>query len=77
MHFKDKDGKTIIGLEGQLNCWTEDFEEQPTTPNPPEIQPADLSLPNYCKKLNMGGIRKAIVKLKNGKAAGGDTIPGE
>lgn len=29
------------------------------------------------KKLNMGRIKKATMKLKNGKEAGADNIPGE
>ena len=73
---KDKNGKTIIGKEGQLSRWAEHFEEllnRPTPPNPPppqkkkKIQPADLDLPINCEKPSRNEIRKAIMKLKNGK----------
>ena len=77
---KDKDGKTIIGKEGQLNRWAEHFEEllnRPTPPNPPDIQPADSDLPINWEKPSRDEIRKAIMKLKNGKAAGADNIPAE
>ena len=77
---KDKNGKTIIGKEGQLSRWAEHFEEllnRPTPPNPPEIQPADLDLPISCEKPSRIEIRKTIMKLKNGKAAGADNIPAE
>ena len=77
---KDKNGKTIIGKEGQLSRWAEHFEEllnRPTPRNPPEIQPADLDLPINCEKPSRNEIRKAIMKLKNGKAAGVDNIPSE
>ena len=50
---------------------------QPTLPNPPESQPADLALSINCKKLSQDGIRQAIIKLKNGKAAGAVNIPAE
>ena len=77
---KDKNGKTIIGKEGQFSRWAEHFAKMlngPTPSNPSEIQPADLDLPINCKKPSRNEIRKAIMKLKNGKAAGVDNIPSE
>ena len=76
---KDKNGKTIIG-KGQLSKWAEHFKEllnRPTPPKPPDIQLADLDLPINCEKVSRNEIRKAIMKLKNGKAAGADNIPAE
>lgn len=77
---KDKEGNTIMTKEGQLNRWAEHFEEllnRPPPPNPPDIQPAETDLPISCDIPSREEIRKAVQKLKNGKAAGPDNIPAE
>ena len=77
---KDKEGKTIMAEEEQLNRWAEHFEEllnRPSPLNPPDIQPAIADLPISGDRPNREEIRKAIQKLKSGKAAGPDNIPAE
>ena len=77
---KDKDGKTITGLDQQQERWAEYFEEllnRPTPPNPPDIQPAETDLPISCEKPTKLEIKQAIIQLKNGKASGPDNIPAE
>ena len=58
----------------------EHFEEllNRTAPqNPPDIPPADRTLPIDCNKPTKEEIRNAIRQLKKGKAAGPDNIPAE
>ena len=77
---KDRQGKTIMGKEDQLNRWAEHFEEllnRPSPSNQPDIQPAEVDLPINCDRPSRDEIRKAILQLKNGKAAGPDSIPAE
>ena len=50
----------------------------PTTyTKPPIIKEADVDLPVNCDKPTKEEIRRAIMKTKNGKAAGPDEIPAE
>lgn len=72
---KDKEGQVIMGLEQQLNRWTEHFEE--LLNRPPDIQAADVDLPIDCSKPTRDEIRRAIFRTKSGKAAGPDDIPAE
>ncbi|XP_043922942.1 uncharacterized protein LOC122798228, partial [Protopterus annectens] len=77
---KDKQGKTINSIEHQLKRWVEHFEEllnRPSPLNPPIIEPANEDLPINCEKPSKEEIRKAIIQMKNGKAAGPDNIPAE
>jgi hypothetical protein len=77
---KDKQGKTITGMDQQLNRWAEPFEELLNRPGPqdsPVIEPATVDLPIRCDKPTKEEIRKAITLMKNGKAAGPDDIPAE
>ncbi len=77
---KDKEGQVIMGLEQQLNRWTEHFEEllnRPAPASPPDIQAADVVLPIDCSKPTRDEIRRAILRTKSGKAAGPDDIPAE
>uniref|UniRef100_A0A452GGJ1 Endonuclease/exonuclease/phosphatase domain-containing protein n=1 Tax=Gopherus agassizii TaxID=38772 RepID=A0A452GGJ1_9SAUR len=77
---KDKQGKSITGIEQQMNRWAEHFEEllnRPAPPNPPDINPANEDLPINCDKPTRDEIRKAITMMKNRKAAGPDDIPAE
>jgi hypothetical protein len=52
-----------------LNC--------PTPETPPDIQLVEAELPISCDKPSKAEIRKTIMTLKNGKAAGLDDIPAE
>lgn len=66
-----------MGIEQQLNRWTEHFEEllnRPAPASPPDIQAADVDLPIDCSKPTRDEIRKAILQTKSGKAAGPDDI---
>ena len=77
---KDKDGKQIVDEEGQKRRWVEYFEEllnRPAPQDPPDIQPADIDLPIDCSAPTKEEIRRAIMKLKSGRAAGPDDIPAE
>ncbi|MGL5901241.1 MAG: reverse transcriptase domain-containing protein [Cetobacterium sp.] len=77
---KDREGKQIIGDEQQRTRWVEHFEEllnKPVPQNPPDIKPADTDLPIDCNIPTREEIRKAIMQLRNGKAAGPDNIPAE
>ena len=77
---KDKNGNPLTSTEEQLKRWAEHFREllnRPAPETPPEIPPAETELPINCDKPSKAEIRKAIVTLKNGKAAGPDNIPAE
>jgi hypothetical protein len=77
---KDKRGNTIYFLDQQLNRWAEHFEEllnRPAPPNAPVVEPAEVDLPINCEKPTREEIRKAIILMKKGKAAGPDGIPAE
>ena len=77
---KDKEGKPIIGEEGQKKRWMEHFEEllnRPAPQDPPHIQQADRDLPIDLRAPTREEILSAIKKLRNGKAAGPDNIPAE
>ena len=77
---KDKEGKPITGEEGQKRRWMEHFEDLLNRPAPqdtPHIQQADRDLEMDLSTPTRGEIRKAIKKLRNGKAAGPDSIPAE
>ena len=77
--MKDKNGKPVT-TEDQLKRWAEnsrDLLNRPTPEAPPDIPPADTKLPISCSKASEAKIRKAIMQLRNGKAAGPDQIPAE
>ena len=78
--IKDKQGQKITETEKQLDRWTEHFEEllnRPAPLNPPTINEAEKDLEIDCGPPTKDEIKKAIKKLKNGKAAGPDGIPSE
>ena len=80
MPVKDKDGKPLTTVEEQLKRWTEHSRELLNRPAPellPEIPPAETELPISCEKPTKVEIKKAIMTLRNGKAAGPDGIPAE
>ena len=77
---KDKNGKPLNTTEEQLNRWAEHFREllnRPAPESPPDIPPAEEDLDINCNKPTKTEIKKAIMSLKNGKAAGPDDIPAE
>ena len=77
---KDKDGKPLVGEEQQLERWAEHFEEllnRSPPLNPPEILERETDLPINCEPPTVQEIKMAIMKSRNGKAAGPDEIPAE
>ena len=53
---------------------------EPPRPAPellPDIPPAEIELPISCEKPTKAEIKKTIMTLRNGKAAGLDRIPAE
>ena len=77
---KDKEGNSIPGAEQQLNRWAQHFEEllnRPTPANPPLINTAEEDLDINCEPPTKEEIKNALKLLKNGKAAGPDSIPAE
>nr|KAG5700998.1 hypothetical protein BaRGS_022709 [Batillaria attramentaria] len=76
----DKNGHPLTTTEEQLKRWAEHFREllnRPIPETPPDIPPAETELPINCDKPSKAEIRKAIMTLSNGKAAGPDEIPAE
>nr|KAG5701649.1 hypothetical protein BaRGS_019338 [Batillaria attramentaria] len=77
---KDKNGHPLTTTEEQLKRWAEHFREllnRPILETPPDIPPAETELPINCDKPSKAKIRKVIMTLKNGKAAGPDELPAE
>nr|KAG5688556.1 hypothetical protein BaRGS_010191 [Batillaria attramentaria] len=77
---KDKNGHPLTTTEEQLKRWAEHFREllnRPIPETPPDIPPAETELPINCDKPSKAEIRKAIMTLRSGKAAGPDEIPAE
>ena len=80
MPVKDKDGKPLMTAKEQLKGLTEHFRELLNRPAPellPDIPPEETEQPISCKKPTKAEIKKAIMTLRNGKAAGLDGIPAE
>ena len=76
----DKNGNPLTTTSEQLKRWAEHFREllnRPTPDSPPDIPPADTELPISCDKPSKAEIKKAIMTLRSGKAAGPDEIPAE
>ena len=64
----------------QLKRWAEHFREllnRPTPDSPSDIPPAETELPISCDKPSKTEIKKAIMTMRSGKAAGPDEIPAE
>ena len=75
-----KNGNPLTTTDEQLKRWAEHFRELlncPTPDSPPDIPPAETELPISCDKPSKTEIKKAIMTLKSGKAAGPDEIPAE
>ena len=76
----DKNGNPLTTTNEQLKRWAEHFREllnRPTPDSLPDIPPAETELPISCDKPSKTEIKKAIMTLKSGKAAGPDEIPAE
>ena len=77
---RDKNGNQLTTTDEQLTRWAEHFREllnRPAPETPPDIQPAEEDLDINCSKPSKSEVKKAIMSLKNGKAAGPDEIPAE
>nr|KAG5695112.1 hypothetical protein BaRGS_017211 [Batillaria attramentaria] len=77
---KDKNRHPLTTTEEQLKRWAEHFREllnRPIPETPPHIPPAETKLPINCDKPCKAEIRKAIMTLRNAKAAGPGEIPAE
>ena len=76
----DKNGNPLTTTDEQLKRCSEHFREllnRPTPDSPPDIPPAETELPISCDKPSKTEIKKAIMTLRSGKAAGPDEIPAE
>ena len=76
---KDKNRNPLTTNE-QLKRWAEHFREllnHPTPDSPPDIPSAETEPPISCDKPSKAVIKKAIITLRSGKAAGPDEIPAE
>ena len=76
----DKNGNPLKTTNEQLKRWAEHVREllnRPTPDSPPDIPPAETELPVSCDKPSKTEIKKAIMTLRSGKAAGPDEIPAE
>ena len=76
----DKNGNPLTTTNEQLKRWADHFREllnRPTPDTPPDIPPAETELPISCDKPSKTEIKKAIMTLRSGKAAGPDEIPAE
>ena len=77
---KDKSGNPLTTIKEQLKRWAEHFQEllnRPTPDSPPDIPSTETELPISCNKPSKAEIKKAIMTLRSGKAAGPDEIPAE
>ena len=76
----DKNGNPLTTTKDQLKRWAEHFRELlncPIPDSPPDIPSAETQLPISCDKPSNAEIKKAIITLRSGKAAGTDEIPAE
>ena len=76
----DKNGNPLTTTSKQLKRWAEHFRELlncPTPDSPPDIPSTETELPISCDKPSKTEIKKAIMTLRSGKAAGPDEIPAE
>ena len=76
----DKNRNPLTTTKGQLKRWAEHFREllnRPTPDSPPDIPFAETELPISCDKPSKAEIKKAIMTLKSGKAAGPEEIPAD
>ena len=77
---RNKEGEILTKKEDQLKRWAEHFEGVLNRPAPGQIAnipPAENPLPVNCNIPTKEEVRRAIIALRNGKAAGPDEIPAE
>ena len=77
---KDRNGSPLTTTKEQLEWWVEHFWKLlncPTPDSPPDIPSAETELPISCENPSKAEIKKAIMTLRSGKAAGPDKIPAE
>ncbi|KAM9354978.1 androglobin-like [Pholidichthys leucotaenia] len=77
---KDKNGSPLTTTGEQLKRWAEHFTvllNPPALKTPLDIPPAETTPPANCDKPSKAEIKKAIMTLRNGKAAEPDEIPAE
>jgi len=77
---KDTTGEVLTKQEDQLRRWMEYFKDllnRPPPTDPPDIQPAEETLPITTTRPTKAEIKKALKMLNNGKAPGPDGIPPE
>ncbi|VDP07999.1 unnamed protein product [Schistosoma margrebowiei] len=75
---KYKEGKFITEIQGQRNRWVEYFGKllnRSAPLNPPDIEAAPIDLPKDVTRPTIEEIRTIIGQIKNGKAAGPDSMP--
>ena len=75
---KDKNENPLTTTKEQLKRWAEHFREllnRPASDSQPDIPSAETELPISCDKPSKAEIKKAIMTLRSGKAAGPDEIP--
>ena len=76
----DKNGNPLTTTKEQLERWAEHFREllnHPTPVSPQDIPSAETELPISRDKPSKAEIKKAIMTMISGKAAGPDEIPAE
>ena len=64
----------------QMNRWKEHFQKVLNRPIPqtrPDLSEKEEELNINCGRISKSEIKKAVKKLKNGKASGGGNIPPE
>ena len=77
---RDKNENPLTTTREQLKQWAEHFREllnRPIPDSPPDIPSTETELPISCDKPSKAEIKKAIMTLRSGKAAGPDKIPAE
>ena len=72
---KEKNRNPLTTTKEQLKRWTEHSRE--LLNSPPDTPSAETELPISCDKPSKAEIKKAIMTLRSGKAAGPDEIPAE
>jgi len=79
--IRDKEGKSITSIEGQIHRWKEYLEEilntSTTNKEREEMSSIPTELPKSIRPPSKREIVIAIKPMKNGKAAGADNIPAE
>ena len=76
----DKNRNPLTTANEQLKRWAEHYREllnRPTPDSPPDIPPSETELSISCDKPLKAEIKKAIMTMSSGKAAGPDEIPAE